>query len=143
MIEKSAEYSFDQIQIGTTKTFTVKISESLVGDFAKLSGDFNPLHMDEQYAKKTLYKNRICHGFLIASFFSQLIGMHLPGKSALYLSQTLNFELPCFINDEIVIEGRVIDKSISTNIITIKTTAFNSQKKVVVDGIAKVIVRQS
>lgn len=99
--------------------------------------------MDEEYAAKTKFGKRICHGMLLSSFFSRLVGMYIPGKNALYFSQTLNFQAPCFIGDIITIEGKVIEKSQSTKIITIKTTAHNQTGKCLVDGIAKVIVRES
>ncbi len=67
----------------------------------------------------------------------------MPGKNSLYFSQTLNFQTPCFVGDKVTIEGEVIDKSQSTRIITIKTTAYNQVNKCLVDGIAKVIVREN
>jgi len=142
MTENPTEYKFEEIKIGTKKMFTVQIAESMLNDFAKLSGDYNPLHMDANYAAITPFKNRVCHGMLLVSFFSRLIGMYLPGKNALYFSQTLNFQFPCFIGDKVTIEGQVIDKSESTKMITIKTVAYNQEGKIAVDGVATVIVRQ-
>ena len=143
MTEQSAEYKFDEIMLGVKTKFTVHINESTINEFARISGDHNPLHMDEQYAAKTQFGKRMCHGMLLASFFSRLVGMYMPGKNALYFSQTLNFQTPCFVGDKVTIEGEVIDKSQSTRIITIKTTARNQVGKCLVDGIAKVIVRES
>ncbi len=136
------DYKFDQIDLGLKKEFTVKITESMIADFAKISGDYNPLHMDEKYAKSTIFKNRICHGMLLATFFSRLIGMHLPGKHALYFSQSLNFQNPCFVNDVITIKGEVIDKSVATRLITIKTSIYNQERTCLLDGVAKVVVRK-
>ena len=143
MTEQPAEYKFDEIVLGTKIKFTVQIDESTINDFARISGDYNPLHMDEKYAAKTQFGKRVCHGMLPASFFSRLVGMHMPGKNSLYFSQTLNFQMPCFVGDKVTIEGEVIDKSQSTRIITIKTTAYNQVGKCLVDGIAKVIVREN
>jgi acyl dehydratase len=143
MTEQSAEYKFDEIMLGVKTKFTVQINESTINEFARISGDHNPLHIDEQYAVKTQFGKRVCHGMLLASFFSRLIGMYMPGKNALYFSQTLNFQDPCFVGDKVTIEGEVIDKSQSTRIITIKTTAHNQVGKCLVDGIAKVIVREN
>ena len=143
MTEQSAEYTFDEIMLGVKTKFTVQINESTINEFARISGDHNPLHMDEQYAAKTQFGKRVCHGMLLASFFSRLVGMYMPGKNALYFSQTLNFQTPCFVGDKVTIEGEVIDKSQSTRIITIKTTAHNQVGKCLVDGIAKVIVREN
>lgn len=136
------EYEFDQIGIGLKKEFTIKITESMIADFAKISGDYNPLHMDETYAKSTTFKKRVCHGMLLAAFFSRLVGMYLPGKYALYFSQSLNFQNPCFVNDIITIKGEVIDKSVATYLITIKTSIYNQERRCLLDGIAKVVVRK-
>ena len=143
MTEQSSEYTFEEIMLGVKVKFTITITESMINEFAKISGDNNPLHMDEYYASKTQFGKRVCHGMLLASFFSRLIGMYMPGKNALYFSQTLNFQTPCFVADFVTIEGVVIDKSQSTRIITIKTTAYNQANKCLVDGIAKVIVREN
>ena len=128
------------IKIGQKKSFEVVVTESMVDDFAKLSGDNNPLHMDENYAKSNNFKGRVCHGMLLASFFSRLAGMYIPGKNALYFSQSLKFQYPCFVNDRIEIHGEVIDKSLATKIITLKTT-ISKNKRQIVDGIGKVMVR--
>ena len=135
------EYSFNEIKIGLEHHFEISIDEKLEGDFAKISGDFNPLHMDEQYAKKTKFGKRVCHGMLLASFFSKLVGMYLPGKNALYFSQNLNFVEPCFIGDIVIVKGKIINKSESTKMIKIETTIKNNTGKLLVEGIAQVLVR--
>ena len=141
MSRKSANYKFDDITIGLTKEFSIKITESMVDNFAEFSGDYNELHMDEDYASTTSFGKRICHGMLLTSFFSRLVGMSIPGKNALYFSQSINFQSPCFIGDRILIRGEVMEKSESTHIITIKTTILNQDSKCLIDGIAKVIVQ--
>ncbi len=138
---KPSDYVFEDITPGQKKQFKIVVTESMVKEFAKLSGDYNPLHMDENYSKSTKFKKRVCHGLLLTSFFSQLLGMHMPGKNSLYLSQTVKFVSPCFINDEIIVEGKVIDKSSSTKIITLKTTITNTTGNRLIDGQAKVLVR--
>ena len=140
-MNNSLEYSFDEIEIGLEHHFEINIDEKLQEDFAKISGDFNPLHMDEQFAKKSKFGRRICHGMLLSSFFSRLIGMYLPGKNALYFSQNLNFVEPCFIGDKIIVKGEVIDKSEATRMIKIETSIKNNTGKLLVEGIAQVLVR--
>ncbi len=135
------EYSFEEIEIGLKHSFELTISKELERDFAKISGDFNPLHMDEKYAKGTKFEKRVCHGMLLASFFSRLVGMYLPGKNALYFSQNLNFVGPCFIGDKIIVKGEVINKSEATKMITLKTTIINQDGKSLVEGTAQVLVR--
>ena len=141
MNEKLAEYSLDEIKVGLKKKFQVTITESMLNDFAKLSGDYNPLHMSEEYASSTSFKKRICSGMFLASFFSTLVGMYLPGKHALHISQSSNFINPCFIDEKITVEGEVVDKSLATKIIKLKTTITNESGKTIIDGNAVVIIR--
>jgi acyl dehydratase len=141
MTEIANELSFDDISIGQKESFSKKITESMVDEFSNFSGDLNPLHMNDEYAGSSTYGKRIVHGMLLTSFFSQLIGMKLPGKNALYFSQTLNFRLPCYIDDEIRIMGEITHKSNSTRIITISTSILNESGTCLIDGVAKVIVR--
>jgi len=141
MSEKPSEYSFVEIEIGMQKSFQVFISEGMLDDFAKLSGDDNPLHMNEEYASSTSFKKRVCSGMFLSSFFSRLVGMYLPGKHALYISQSLNFINPCFIGEMITVEGKVTDKSPATKIIKLETTITNESGKRIIDGKAQVIVR--
>ena len=141
MINTPNDLSYDDILIGQQDSFIIKITESMVEKFSNLSGDLNPLHMDNEFAESSSFNKRIVHGMLLASFFSQLIGMKLPGKNALYFSQTLNFRSPCYIDDEIEIVGKVTEKSDSTQIVTISTSIFNKSKTCLIDGIAKIIVR--
>ena len=141
MSRKSANYKFDDITIGLAKEFSIEITESMVDNFAEFSGDYNELHMDESYASTTSFGKRVCHGILLASFFSRLVGMSIPGKNALYFSQSINFQSPCFIGDQILVRGEVIEKSGFEHMITIKTTILNQDSKCLIDGIAKVIVQ--
>ena len=140
MTDSPLEYTFDSINVGINHEFKITVTEKLVLDFSVISGDFNPLHMDENYAIKSKFKKRICHGMLLASFFSRLVGMYLPGKNALYFSQILNFISPCFINDIITVKGEIIDKNYATKIITVKTSIVNEKNELILDGEAKVMI---
>ena len=128
------------LSIGQKAEFTEVISEAMVEEFAKLSGDYNPHHMDEVYARKTRFKKRICHGMLLASLFSKLVGMYLPGKHSLYFSQSLNFLYPAFIDDKVMVEGEIVKISRSTGIITLKTRITKENNIELVTGEAKVVV---
>ena len=141
MNNSALEYGFNDLFVGQKANFLKKIDEALVNDFAKISGDFNPLHVNKEYASSTNFGKRVCHGMLLTSFFSQLVGMHLPGKNSLYFSQTLNFRNPCFIDDNITIEGEIIEKKSNVKLLILKTTIHNQDGKCLIDGIAKVIVR--
>jgi len=141
MNEKPSEYSFDEIELGMQKSFKVDISKNMLDVFGRDTGDYNPLHMSEEYASSTSFKKRVCSGMFLSSFFSRLVGMYLPGKHALHISQSLNFVNPCFIGETITVEGKVIDKSPATKIIKLETTITNESGKRIIDGKAQVIVR--
>ena len=141
MNDKVSEYTFDDIEIGFSKKFQVIITESLVKQFASVSGDYSPIHMDEQYAKSTTFKKRVVHGMLLASFLSRVDGMYLPGKHALYFSQTVNFRSPCFVDDIVTVIGEVTEKRETTKMITVKTEIYNQNNICLINGIGKVIVR--
>ena len=141
MSEKPSEYSFDEIELGMQKSFKVDISKNMLDVFGRDTGDYNPLHMSEEYASSTSFKKRVCSGMFLASFFSRLVGMYLPGKHALHISQSLTFVNPCFIGETITVEGKVIDKSAATKIIKLETTITNESGKRIIDGKAQVIVR--
>ena len=132
--------NFDEINVGQKASFQIQITNKMIEKFAELSGDYNPLHMDEIHAQNSKFHQRICHGMLLGSFFSQLVGMHLPGKKCLYLSQNLNFHNPCHVSDVITIQGIVKEKSDSTKILEIDTTIMNQKDILLVDGIARVMV---
>ena len=141
MSEKPSEYSFDEIELGMQKSFKVKISENMLNEFGRSTEDYNPLHMNEKYAASTSFKKRVCSGMFLSSFFSRLVGMYLPGKHALHISQSLNFVNPCFIGETVTVRGKVIDKSAATKIIKLETTITNESGKRIIDGKAQVIVR--
>ena len=141
MTNKLAEHTFDEIEMGLTKEFHVIITEQLVNDFAKISGDYSPIHMDEEYAKSTTFEKRVVHGMLLASFLSRVDGMYLPGKHALYFSQTVEFRNPCFIGDKVTVFSKVIDKSDSTKILKIESKITNQDGKILLSGTGRVIVR--
>ena len=141
MDDELSEYTFDEIEIGLTKQFQITITESMIDDFAKLTGDFSLIHMDKDYASTTTFEKRVVDGMLLASFLSKIVGMYLPGKHALYFSQSLDFRQPCFIGDTITVSSRVIDKSTSTKILKIESKITNQEGKILLSGIGRVIVR--
>ena len=141
MTKDLSEYTYDEIKIGLSKNFQINITESLVNSFAELSGDFSPIHIDNEYAKTTTFGKRVVHGMLLASFLSRVDGLYLPGKHALYFTQNLEFRNPCFIGDTITVFSKVIDKSDSTKILKIESKITNQENKILLYGIGRVIVR--
>lgn len=130
---------FEDIQLGQVALFSVHLTEELVNNFCSLSGDENPLHMDETYAKQTSFEGRVVHGQLGVCYFSQLIGMHLPGQYALYLSQSTFFRAPMRIGMEVIVRGEVLQKSEAMRTLVIKTQILEKTgSKVLIEGEALV-----
>ena len=138
-MNKAASIDYSDINEGDVYSFDRKISKQDVMDFAKLSGDFSPLHVDAEFGRKSQFKNNIAHGMLAGSLFSTLVGMHCAGEKSLYMSQTLNFRLPIYYDDIVMVRGTVISKNDSIKMITLKTEILKDDK-VVIDGEAKVRV---
>lgn len=136
---KPKDLSINEISVGDSASIERVWSEEDVRAFATLSGDENPLHLDDEYASKTKFKKRLVHGMLLGSACSALLGMHLPGKRCLYLRQTLNFRKPVFIGDRVKIQGIVKDKSSSTGIVSIHIS-ITKDGVLVADGVATVQV---
>lgn len=134
-----ADPKFEHIQIGDSVNFSKTVSEADVYSFAGVSGDFNPIHVDAEFAKKTRFGQRIAHGILTASFISTAIGTGLPGKNSLYLSQEMKFIRPVFIGDTVTATVTVMEKDSAKRIITLETTVMNHDGKKVLTGSAKVM----
>ncbi len=134
-------HTYETITIGDIFSFEREITESIVEQFAELTGDRNPLHMDEAFANTTEFNGRIVHGMLLGSLFSTLVGMLIPGEKCLYISQDLRFRRPLPLGSSIKIQGEVMAKSDATRMIDIKTTVVDDNQQLIVDGLAKVKVR--
>ena len=133
------ELMYEDIQIGDTDSFTKTITEYDIVQFARLTGDFNPVHLDHEYAKQTPFKERIAHGILSGSIISTVLGMRLPGPNTIYLSQNFKFLLPVKIGDTIKAHVEVVEKRDEKKIIKLKTKVINQRQEVVVDGEAVVM----
>lgn len=136
----SSEDSFKKWNIGDSEKLTRVIKEKDLDDFVKLTGDNNPLHMDEKYAENTHLGQRVVHGMLPASFISTVIGTKLPGKGALWISQTLNFLAPARIGDEITVFVLVRGKSESQRVLSLNIEISNQNNIKLVTGESKVKV---
>ncbi|MBI1383535.1 MAG: acyl dehydratase [Rhizobiales bacterium] len=95
-------YYFEDLAVGMSAEHRKQVTEADILAFAEVSGDFNPVHIDADYAATTIFKERIAHGILSASLISAIFGMQLPGPGAIYVAQTLNFKAPVRIGDEVV-----------------------------------------
>ncbi len=126
----------NDIKVGDTESFTKTVSETDVYNFAGVTGDFNPAHIDEEYAKGTFFKKRIAHGMLSAGFISKVLGTQLPGPGAVYMKQDLKFLAPVYIGDTITARCEVAEVITEKNRIILKTTCVNQSGTVVIDGVA-------
>jgi 3-oxoacyl-[acyl-carrier protein] reductase len=131
---------YNEIQIGTVKKLTHKISKNDIERFVELTGDDNRMHTDLEYASRTSYKEPVAHGMLSASFISTIIGTKLPGDGALWFSQSLEFLIPVRIGDMLTIIAEVVKKDDKSNVIELKTNVLNQHKQFVIKGFAKVKV---
>jgi len=129
-----AKKTFEDIVLGETYEFDVRITEKLVGDFSELSGDKNPLHMDAGYAAETPYNKRIAHGMIASALFSRLVGMHLPGIYSVYISQSLKFHQPMYIDDEVLVCGKVEQKSEGVRSVKIFTSVLRAGSRELLVG---------
>lgn len=134
------ERPYEEIEVGETASISKCITEAEVSNFAGIIGDFNPLHVNPEFAKNTMFGQRIAHGMLTASFISTLVGCCIPGINALYLSQEVKFVKPVFLGDTITATAEVIEKIDEKRRVIMQTTITNQRGEVVVAGKAVTMV---
>jgi 3-hydroxybutyryl-CoA dehydratase len=123
---------------GDTASFSKTVSEADIYLFAGVTGDLNPAHIDEQYAKGTFFKTRIAHGSLLAGFISAVMGTILPGPGTVYVRQELNFLAPAHIGDTVTAVVEVTELDEAKNRVHLRTFCRNQDGVVLVDGLATV-----
>jgi 3-hydroxybutyryl-CoA dehydratase len=124
--------------IGTEATLSRAITEDDILLFAAISGDYNPLHLDAEYAKRSLFGQRIAHGFLVGSLISAVLGNDLPGPGSIYLGQTLRFLAPIHIGDTVTVIVKVVALREEKRIVTLRTECTNQHGTLVLSGEATV-----
>lgn len=125
---------FDDLKIGQKAFLTKTITQEDLSHFILITGDTNPLHVDESFAQKTFFGQRIAHGMLSASLFSTMVGMHIPGLGAIYKSQTLEFLHPVFIGDTLCAWFEIMEIDQDKQEIIIRSWIENQDGKIVIDG---------
>jgi 3-hydroxybutyryl-CoA dehydratase len=128
--------TIDTLKVGDSAQITNTITDAVINDFAKATGDFNPIHLDQAYAEKTFFKGRVAHGALSVGYISSVLGNLLPGPGSIYLSQEVKFLAPVRIGDIITAKVEIIDLIPDRNRVKFKTTCTNQEGKVIADGIA-------
>ncbi len=129
-----------QIEIGQRASFRKTITEADVILFAGVTGDLNPIHIDDATARETRFGRRIAHGMLAAGMISAVLGLQLPGPGSVYLSQSLAFKRPIFIGDTVTATVEVTKAREDKPIVTLRTTVVNEQDELLVEGEAVVMM---
>jgi 3-hydroxybutyryl-CoA dehydratase len=138
--------NWDDFNVGDKAQTKPKIIQNDdIQAFAKLSGDYNPIHVNEEYAKTTMFGQRIAHGMISASLISAVLGMHLPGPGAVYMSQEVKFRKPVFIGDTLTAKGEVVEKFTKKDgklkFLKIQTNVYKQGDELVTEGFALVIIQ--
>lgn len=129
----------EELEAGMTAVYAKTVTEADIALFAGVSGDTNPVHLNADFAASTMFKERIAHGMLSASFISTVFGTRLPGPGCIYLSQTLNFKAPVMIGDTVVARVTLREVNKEKKRILVDTVCTVGEK-VVLDGEAKLMV---
>ena len=129
----------EEISEGMTAVFSKTVTEADIALFAGITGDTNPIHLDEEFAKPTMFKGRIAHGMLTAGFISAVFGTKLPGPGCVYLSQNLRFKAPVRIGDTVLARVTVNAIDRDKGRVTFATTCHVGQQ-IVLDGEAQLMV---
>lgn len=114
--------------------------ESDVELFAQVSGDKNPLHINDTYAEKSRFGRKIVHGILVSSLISKIIGMKLPGEGSIYLEQNIRFRKPVYVDEKVIVKVTIIE--INQNKFTLKTNVYNMDDECLIEGNAKVLYEE-
>ena len=132
---KTNSLKFKDFRLNQKISHSLKITDELVKEFAKFSGDRNPLHISDEYAKKNFFKERVAHGFLISTFLSAIYANSLPGEGTILLEQNLKFVNPVFLNEEVTYNLKIIKIFPSKKILKIQVRCLTNRKEVV-NGVA-------
>jgi 3-hydroxybutyryl-CoA dehydratase len=115
----------------------IEITEKMVNDFSNLVGDKNPIHLDSEYAKDTIFKKPIAHGMLISSFFSKMISETYPGHGSIYLSQSMKFLKPCYVGEKIIVSLELVSEI--NGKYELSTKIHNKENTLLVEGVSLVL----
>jgi 3-hydroxybutyryl-CoA dehydratase len=130
--------SFAELKPGDTVRWRHEVTAEEVDSFARLSGDVNPLHLDDAFSQQRGFQGRVVHGALVSAYISRILGTQLPGPGCLWLSQSTRFTRPVYIADPIEVVVRVVHKSESLGTLVLETTVENLQGETLLEGEAKV-----
>ena len=129
-----SELAYEHIKVGDEASLARTITETHIVNYAGLTGDMNPLHVDAEYAAHSMVKERIAHGMLVAGLISAVLGTQLPGPNCIYLGQDLKFVAPVMIGDTIKVVVTVTEKRDEKRIIKLRTAVYNQRGEMVIEG---------
>jgi len=132
-----------ELKVGDTFSKSRLVTDELIRQFADVSGDYNPIHLDEEAAKATRFGKRIAHGMLSGAFISSVLGYELSERRIVYLSQTLRFTAPVFIGDTVTATATVTRIRDDKPVVTLETVCTNQNGETLVTGEAAVMVLES
>lgn len=127
-------------KVGDSVSVSKTITDDDIHRFAEVSGDHNPVHLDDEFARKTRFGRRIAHGMLSAALISNAIGNRLPGQGALYLGQTLRFTAPVYPGDTVTAKVTITKIREDKPILTLATVCSNQRNETVIEGEATVML---
>ncbi|MDR1043557.1 MAG: MaoC family dehydratase [Candidatus Adiutrix sp.] len=134
-------FSFEQLTVGAADSLSLEVTEETVTGFGRLVKDLNPVHLDEQFAARSIFGRRVAHGMLAAGLISAVLGTKLPGPGGIYLSQKLDFKKPVFLGDAITARVEIMEKNAHSGRVRLRTWVENQDGHLVLDGQAEVLVR--
>ena len=129
-------YSINELSVGQSEEIRRTVTEGDLYVYAGVTGDYNPVHLDEEFAAKSIFGERIAHGMLTAGFISAALGTRLPGVGCIHLSQEMKFRAPVKIGDTINTVVTVWEINTEKNRVAMKTECFNEDGTLVVEGMA-------
>jgi 3-hydroxybutyryl-CoA dehydratase len=129
----------DKIKIGDKSSISQLMTEENTISFANISKDFNPIHLDKDYARNSMFKGQIVHGLMVASLFSGLFGTELPGIGCVYKSQNLKFKRPIYIGDEVEVHIEVTSINKDKKTVSFRTFCLINEK-VMIEGDAEIYI---
>jgi 3-hydroxybutyryl-CoA dehydratase len=133
--------TYGEIKISDTASMSLIADPETVNQYARLTGDLNPVHMDEDYAARSFFKKRVVHGLLAAGLIGAVLGTRLPGPGTIYLRQELDFQSPVFLGDTITARVQVLEKFDRQEKIKLRTWVENQDGRLVLDGSALILFR--
>ncbi len=142
-INRRMGFSFEQLEVGMSASFAKTLTETDVYLYAGVSGDFNPIHVDREYARETQFGRRLVHGGLVQALMSMVVGTMLPGVGTVALEVKTRFKAPVFFGDTVTVTAEISEKIDRTRWVRIKTSAHNQDGKLVVIGEGLVIPPQA